>query len=149
MDEKAISWVNFDNIATELANKIDSQDLKFDKILAIGRGGLILGVVFSHIFSIPIHIIFVRSYDGKRKKVLEVNSDIDHIKELNGNILVCDDIVDTGETLQFIIDKFKDSKEIKHFCSAALFCKEETIVKPDFYIRELPKEIWVRFPWEK
>ena len=61
------------------------------------------------------------------------------------NVLVCDDVADSGETLSKIITKFPETSIL----TTSLFVKPRSCVIPDFYLATVADDIWIRFPWEK
>jgi len=53
------------------------------------------------------------------------------------DILVVDDLVDTGKTIKGLLQD-----------TAVIFYKPRSIVKPTFYVTEVPNDEWIVFPWE-
>ncbi|MGE0207493.1 MAG: phosphoribosyltransferase, partial [Candidatus Babeliales bacterium] len=62
-------------------------------------------------------------------------------------ILIVDDLVDTGETMKFLIEALKDSLPKTTIKIATLYYKPTSCIKPDYYIEETTN--WIVFPWEK
>jgi hypoxanthine phosphoribosyltransferase len=61
------------------------------------------------------------------------------------NILLVDEVADTGDTLQHAIDHVK-ALGAKGVRSAVLHYKPTSIVKPDFFMVETSS--WTVYPWE-
>ena len=113
-----IDWNEFEFIIQILANKIIKSGLEFDSVYGLPRGGLIPAVILSHKLGIP--------YDNF------------------GEVLVVDDICDSGETLRPFTDPYIKST------TAVLHYKPHTsTIKPDFYAVESISDEWIVYPWEE
>jgi len=95
---------------TELCFQIvKSLPKNITRILAIARGGLIPGVIISNLLNIKeILTAKVDSYDGSVKKE-KINFNIPNIRD-SGNLLIIDDIYDSGETIKIFRKKFPRAK---------------------------------------
>lgn len=136
MNELIYTWDNFFNDAEKLARVILPN--KPQSLIVVTRGGLFLGALLSEYLNIPlIDTVCVSSYNEQERQVLKI------IKEARyglPNALIIDGIIDSGETLKHLTEKYNTK-------SAALFYKPATaIIKPDYYLNETDK--WVKFPWE-
>jgi hypoxanthine phosphoribosyltransferase len=67
--------------------------------------------------------------------------------EKHREILIVDDISDSGETFLEVIKKLKDKYPDKNFKSLAIFYKPSSKFKPDFYFHKTDE--WIEFFWEK
>lgn len=115
-----LGWNEFDLAIGRLTRQIKRSKKKFKYIVGIPRGGLVVAVALSHRLKLP----------------LKLNMPVPLTKQ---KILVADDIVDSGKTLE----RFKGMK------IATIFWKEKSIVKPDFYYSKLDEKTWMIFPWEE
>ena len=115
-------WVE-DQINT-IGDKLEGHNLEF--VSGIPRGGLIPAVMMSHVFGIKYI-----SYSSARLLPQEVRK----------NVLVLDDIADTGHTL-------KESVELG-FKTATLAMRSGTFTMPLFYGELITDDRWLVFPWEK
>jgi len=120
-----ISYEKYGILINQLVEKIkrseEYESIKY--IYGVTRGGLPIAVHLSHYLGVPFldQIIFLS------KDNFTINS---------GNILIVDDICDTGRTLE----------KYKNFKTATLFYKKRASVIPDFYVEVVEK--WQIFPWE-
>ena len=120
---------------------------KPDVILAIARGGLTLAHHLAEIFDIrEVFTINAVSYEKTQKKE---TIDIFNIPNLHGykNILIVDDISDSGETFKEVLKTLKEKYQDLNFKTLAIFYKPSSKFKPDFYFQETNE--WIRFFWEK
>lgn len=87
------------------------QDLwKPDIIIGIANGGSIPSALFSKIMNIPCKIVTVQLRDGSIKETLNVEEIYDTYGK---NILIVDEINDTGETLNWILKNWNLPPTIK------------------------------------
>ena len=144
-----LGWAEFEEAVQFIALKLRKSNYSPDIIVAIARGGLILGVRLSHILKIPmrsIHMVFYDEKDNRLEKpklLIPLQSE----KDVKGKkVLLVDDIADTGLTLKNAIEYLKSlgAEEIK---IATIAYKPSSIIVPDIFLFVTSK--WVVFPWEK
>lgn len=117
-----------------------------DIIIGIANGGSIPATMLSKISNIPCKIVTVQLRDGTIQETL----DIDDIHSKYGkNILIMDEINDTGETLAWILDNWQLSTSDTKI--ATLTYNAGSGIKTDFYHWKIDKRIdpvWIVYPWE-
>jgi len=138
-----ISWRELENICFKLAKKVAQKD--FDRIVCISRGGAVAARIFSDFLNLPISNFVISSYvkvgKSSHPKVTEkLTVDIK-----NENILLIDEIVDTGKTLKKALAYLK-KKSPKSIYTIVPFIKPHTIIKPDLW--EIETTNWIIFPYE-
>tara|TARA_Y100000361_G_scaffold153208_1_gene174460 strand:+ start:2397 stop:2864 length:468 start_codon:yes stop_codon:yes gene_type:complete len=124
--------------------------LKFDHVVAIYRGSLIMGTHVSNVFDVPLSIVGFQTRDGNDKSPYWMHNatlPLDESKEQR--ILVVDDIYDTGYTMDSVIEFVKKNRtrpsampEVYGYC---LFGKYNS--KGIVYSREHDGS-WIVYPWE-
>ena len=118
-----------------------------DIVLGINRGGCIPGVYLSLRIKKPHEVIDVRLRDHTAKPNLTV---LEKAFAFQKKILIIDDISDTGETFQYILDNVgKGDGRIKF---AALINNKPSKVEIDYRGYEINKDeapAWIVFPWEE
>jgi len=142
-----LKWCDVEDDIKVLTSKILQSGENFDAILGISRGGLVPAMLLSD--SLDQHnISTVRMVLYKNGKKLEKLEILDWpSKSMEGkNVLIVDDISDTGETLSQL-KEWLASQKVAGFKIACLHAKAKTDVKPDFYSREL--DGWVCSPWNR
>jgi len=79
---------------------------------------------------------------------------LDYIKVYNipnlskaKRVVIVDDIIDSGETMHEITKLLKEKFPTVQFKSAAIFYKPNSIIKPDFAVKEAKD--WIEFFWSK
>lgn len=129
----------------ELSAKIKESGRKFDSILAVSRGGMIPAGLLAYNLSIKtVYVIGIESYtdDNEQEQVTLIHSP-GRIAEPFENVLVVDDIADTGATLELVKNLYTGVS------TATLLKKERSSVEPDFYTKTVENETWVDFAWER
>jgi hypoxanthine phosphoribosyltransferase len=113
------------------------------QIVGIYRGSLPIATHLSNILECPMSIIKFQSRDGEDEKPEWLINNIP--KSTASNIIVVDDIYDTGYTFRMIqeMEEFKNNPSVTY---AALFGSKN----PDgvSYLNERINR-WIVFPWER
>lgn len=129
----------------KLAEKIKASYLDFDYVIAINRGGAVLGRFLSDLLDIQMGAFAMASYVGVNlRKELKITQELN--LDLKGKkILIVDEICDSGNTF------IKALKYVEQFLpasiqTASLVVKSHAVYKPDFWVSEIDK--WVVFPYE-
>lgn len=142
-----LKWCDVDSDVKSLAQKIRKSKHSFDAILGISRGGLVPAMLLSDLLDQHnIATISMRLYkNGKKLESLEI---LDWpAKPMEGkNVLIVDDVSDSGETLSRLKD-WLSTQKVASFKIACLHVKPKTSQKPDFYAREI--DGWICYPWNR
>ena len=114
-------------------------------VLGVKRGGLIPAVMLSHSLSCPLSVINYQTRDSDDEQPLFNVEDINQYQ----NIIVVDDLYDTGKTLdniKEILDTTFPEKSIEFFVLLTNDdCKADYINSTGLL---KPQSQWVIFPWE-
>jgi len=130
--------------------KVDIKNLKLkkpDAIIAIARGGLTFAHYLSQKFNIrDVFSINVISYEGNKKlediKIFNIPNLSNH-----KNILIVDDISDSGDTFIHVLNTLKNRYPQKNFKTISIFYKPTSKYKPDIYLHTTNE--WINFFWEE
>jgi len=117
-------------------------------IVAVARGGWVVGRVISDLLSVDrVASIGVKFYEevGKRGRRPEIVQPLS-VNVEGEEVLVVDDIADTGETLMLVRDSI-ESMGPSGVKIAVVYKKPWCRAKVDYYVRETSK--WVVFPYEQ
>jgi hypoxanthine phosphoribosyltransferase len=148
-----ISWDDYHRSIELLAKQVLDSAWTFDHVLCLARGGLRPGDVFSRLFNVPLSILAVSSYreaGGTQRGELYIADKITSTTDkLSGRLLLIDDLVDSGVTLQrvkeWLLNRFPEICEIR---SAVIWYKENSIVCPDYYAHHVAGNPWIHQPFE-
>jgi len=147
-----LNWEQYNTLVNNLANQIVDSQMAFKTILAIGRGGLPLGVMLSNKLKADFAAIMVSRYTTRNNPsrpklgniMLHKTSEIDY------PLLVVDDLVDEGITLKEVLTKIDANivlRETNKIKTATLFMKPWSIIRPNYFIKTTSK--CVIFPYEE
>ena len=113
-------------------------------VVAITRGGMIPAMIVSRELDIRVvDTISVRSYSHQSQTEARVTKSPQ--EDLMGDgtgILVIDDLVDTGRTLELVRRLYPKA----HF--ATVYAKPSGRPMVDSYITEVSQDTWIFFPWD-
>jgi hypoxanthine phosphoribosyltransferase len=144
---EVMDWNLFYNLARQVATKINSSGYRPDIIVGLARGGWVLARVLCDLIGIKDlvslkveHWGVTATPDGKAQLKYTLNVDL-----TGKNVLVVDDITDTGESMRVTLEYLKSLKpsEIK---TAALRHINTSKFLPDYFGEEISWR-WVIFPW--
>ena len=122
MDRRYLNWNDIDRAVNRIVASINSSEIKINAVGGLPRGGLIPAVMLSHRLGIP----FVSQAQ---------------IQTTIGNILIVDDICDSGKTLK----KFKFEENVY---TATLHWKQSAEYQPHYFWEIAYENEWIVYPWE-
>ena len=153
-----ISWDEYNSTVEKLAIQIDESGYKPDILIGVMRGGAIIIDVLSRVFKLKCAYLAVESYSGKgiedQQGELVFSREMSStVQNMGGNLLLCDDLSDTGVTLNRSIDWIKQypplKGKIKSIKTAILWKKAKSTFNPDFCAVELKTNPWIVQPFER
>jgi hypoxanthine phosphoribosyltransferase len=191
MNKLIINNKQLKSLVSKICRDITLSGWRPDYIVGITRGGLIPAVMISHYFGIPLHTLNVSLRDGDagpesnlwmaedalgprtKERIIDDANDIGSILEAASslleegstykNILIVDDINDTGATFNWIINDWPSgcfpedpsweevwNNNVK-FAVLVDNLASNCHVKMDYASMEINKaenDVWVDFPWE-
>jgi hypoxanthine phosphoribosyltransferase len=150
MNNSKMSWHELEEHVNALEKKIRSSNIRFDWIISINRGGLIIGVMLSHRLKVQHGVLTINNYIGK-KKLEKIKRDlyISMVGHFTGNVLIVDEISTSGETIKEAKSFIKKDSDIKIIKTATIHYQNKAVIVPDFYVEEIPHDMWVEYPWER
>jgi hypoxanthine phosphoribosyltransferase len=191
MNKRIISQHEMVGLVNKIAREISISGWKPDYIVGLTRGGLIPAVMLSHYLNVPMWTLNVRLRDGDGGESnlwmaedalgLEPSIEITDEKDIGAvldaastllempslptfkNILIVDDINDTGATFNWIMDDWKSGcfpdnpswNEVWNFnVKFAVLVdnlSSQCNVNMDYIgieVNKAEEDVWVDFPWE-
>jgi len=149
MVEKAfIDWAYVDNWVNKLAELIRENEIKYDYIIALGRGGLIPGAMLSYklgIKNLQNLGINTRQEDGKYLETLVYQR-----PTISGNVLVVDDINDSGKTFEAVDSLISKEYSVDQLTYCSIVKRySSTFAKDTIQAVDTSIDDWFVFPWDK
>ena len=157
-DKLIIDWKDYNLTVEKLAVQIYESGFKPDILIGIMRGGAPIIDVLSRVFKLKCAYLAVESYSGEgiedQQGELVFSRDLSStIQDMKGNFLLCDDLSDTGVTLNKSIDWLKKypplKGNIKNIKTAVLWKKKDSSFEPDYCAKKLDTNPWIVQPFEK
>ena len=135
-------------MAFKVSRKIGDSSIKFDVVLGIARGGFPPARLICDFLNIKsLTAVQIRHYTGGGEEREEVEITDPVYVDLKGkNVLIVDDVNDSGKTLKAAVDhvKIKEASGIK---TAVLHEKDNTSLKADFAGEYLSEWKWLIYQW--
>ena len=144
------SWADVDRWADRLAEKVRSASAVPETIVALTRGGWVPSRLLSdrlgvkRIVSLRAqHLGVTATPDGKAQLTEGLSGPVD-----GQNVLVVDDITDTGESLALAVAHVAEQHPARLESAACLHIAHSKFV-PTYFAEEIPRTgwVWVVFPW--
>jgi hypoxanthine phosphoribosyltransferase len=127
------------------------RDVQFtpDLIVGILRGGSVPAVYLSHELDCPVRIIEWSTRDSNKRDTYSLDQ-VAAMAESGTKVLIIDDIVDSGTTMQEIKSRLFDTKN--NILYVALWYNPSQITTIHYWCNAIDRSIddrWVYMPWEK
>lgn len=154
MPDLYVSWSDYHHKIETLAVKIYQSNWQFNQIVCLAKGGLRIGDIFCRLYRQPLAILSTASYGGKDNRQRGKIRFSQHLASIESNlgdkILLVDDLVDSGISLVESIEWLRDhyGTEITEIRTAVIWCKNTSVIIPDYYVDYLPNNPWIHQPFE-
>ena len=142
-----ISWDQIHRDSRALAWRLEKKgpfDGEWSAVVAITRGGMVPAMIIARELDIRVvDTISVKSYDHQSQSAAKILKSPN--AELMGNgkgILIIDDLVDSGRTLEIVKDLYPEA----HY--ATVYAKPKGRPMVDSFITEVSQNTWIFFPWD-
>ena len=160
-NKRHLSWATVDAACDGFINEMCRDSWCPDLIVGITRGGLVPAVTMSHRLDVPMITVDIKKRDhveSSMPNVVEVNYIVDSVVNKGWNILVVDEINDTGTTLNTLVDDLFQSglpsenmADFGKVRMAVIINKESSDCTVEYsHMDILPDsdDLWWVFPWE-
>jgi hypoxanthine phosphoribosyltransferase len=146
-EREILSYDAFGIAVRDLAQRIVDDGFEPDWILAIARGGLVIGGALAYALGhknvATINVEFYTGVDARLDVPVELPPVLNLDDIANRRVLVADDVADTGETLKLVLDKCRPA--VEEIRSVVLYEKPRSVVSADYAWRTTDR--WIDFPW--
>ncbi len=152
-----IDWKEYNLIVEKLAIQIHESGYKPTLLIGIMRGGAPIIDVLSRVFKLKCAYLAVESYSGagtedQQGELVFSREMSSTVQNLGGRLLLCDDLSDTGVTLNRSIEWLKKyaplKDKIENIKTAVLWKKKDSTFEPDYCAKRLESNPWIVQPFE-
>jgi hypoxanthine phosphoribosyltransferase len=151
-EREVLDWDLYGRAVRELAVQVAEDGYRPDMILAIARGGLFVAGSLGYALGVKnLYVMNVEYYTGVDERLevpVMLPPYVDFVDVANANILVADDVADTGHTLALVRDfcaKKVTEGKVAEVRTAVLYEKSHSVVKCDWVWKHTDQ--WINFPW--
>ena len=181
MNKHIINDQSYKNLVSKICHDITISDWRPDYVVGITRGGLLPAVMISQYFNIPCETLKVSLRDGGEcesnlwmaehalgyvpEEFREESGGFSHLESYKQNILIVDDINDTGATINWILNDWpsgclphaEDWKDDiwnvnVRFAVVVDNLSSDCLIKMDYTgmeVNKAEKDVWIEFPYEE
>ena len=142
-----VSWDQLHRDARALAWRLDGKgpdNGNWRAVVAITRGGMAPAMIIARELDIRIvDTISVKSYNYQSQSEPKIIKTPDDLVVQDGTgILIIDDLVDTGKTLEVVRGLMPKAHV------ATVYAKPMGRAQADTFITEVSQDTWIFFPWD-
>jgi hypoxanthine phosphoribosyltransferase len=161
MKKVLVTWHQVENMCQDIIRKIQKNNWQPDYVVGLTRGGLVPANLISQYLDCPMETLKVSLRDDNSQP--ESNLWMAEDAYEGKNILIVDDINDTGSTLNWIKKDWEEFHPSKPepwagiwgntVRVATLYDNEASYSALDInyssvIINKMDKNVWIEFPWE-
>ncbi len=142
-----ITWKKLFLALVEIANSIKNKKYEPDMAMGIVKGGLIPARILADLLAIDeVGFIGVKFYKGIGAREAKPELTLPPTPSVSDKkVLVIDDVVETGRTIQLVLDELY-RYGVGEAKTATIYVKKWSPILPDYYYGVTDK--WIVFPWE-
>lgn len=145
---KIVLWKDFYHLARKVSRKIRDSGYSIDIIVAIGRGGYVPGRILSDLLGIKNLTSFkIEHYRDTREFQSAVVKYPLATDVSEKNVLLVDDVNDSGETFEAAIEHLHDHEPAREIRTAVIHHKIVSRITPDYYAEKITEWHWMLYPW--
>ncbi|SKC63486.1 phosphoribosyltransferase [Okibacterium fritillariae] len=146
-EREVLTWDDFGEATRTLAHDVLSSGFTPDIVVAIARGGLLLGGSIAYALGVKscgaLNVEFYTGVDERLPEPVVIPPMLDGGSLRDKNILLVDDVSDSGRTLALVRELVGASgARVK---TVTLYTKPGTVLVPDYYWKSTSQ--WITFPW--
>jgi hypoxanthine phosphoribosyltransferase len=144
---EVMTWQDLGDGSLELAELVHRDGYRPDIVLAIARGGLLVGGALGYALGVKntfsMNVEFYTGIDERLEMPMLLPPVPDLVDFAEQRVLIADDVADTGATLA-LVKEFCQGKVAEVRC-AVLYEKPRSTVTCEYVWRRTDR--WIVFPW--
>jgi hypoxanthine phosphoribosyltransferase len=147
--KKFVTSADFCRMVSNLCAQLAPIRSQFEWIVGVERGGIPISTFLSYALDKKHDTISISFYGENEtpNNVPLINKPFVPSK-YTSPILIVDDIVDTGRTID-MIRGLADAENKRIWVATLHWCEDNSPnMEPDFYVEKKSKDCWIVYPWE-
>ena len=164
-DKMFLSFEDIKHFTADILHQMHEDEWKPDYIVGITRGGCIPAVLLSQYLNVPMYTLKISLRDGKEEDCEHnawMSEDAIGVDDDKFNILIVDDINDSGTTISWLKEDWKssclpnDDRWNSCFHNNVRFAtiinnlgSRETVDYFGLEINKIEDDVWCCYPWEE
>lgn len=146
----SVNWEEYIGYCYDLSNLLKKSIWGRTVIVTAPRGGYIPSSIIAYRLGIDkIFSCGYSSYKEKEKSGTTVYQELPFFIMEADTIFLIDDIIDTSQTIIDIRNIIKKNNHKSSVNTAAVFVKEKSQHNADCFIKIIPDDKWVEFPYDR
>jgi hypoxanthine phosphoribosyltransferase len=146
-DREVLEWPRFGDATRELAHSIAHDGFVPDVVVAIARGGMLLGGGLAYALGVKscgaLNVEFYTGVGQRLPDPVVLPPMIDEVSLRGKRVLLADDVSDSGRTLDMVVQLLRATgAEVR---TVVLYTKPGTVHEPDYTWGRTSR--WITFPW--
>ncbi|MFN8049953.1 MAG: phosphoribosyltransferase family protein [Acidimicrobiales bacterium] len=146
-EREELDYAGFGVATRELCQQVVDSGYEPDWIVAIARGGLLIGGAVAYALSLKnigvVNVEFYTDVEERREVPVMLPPALNLADLADTKLLIVDDVADTGETLKLVVDTC--APVVAEIRSLVLYEKPRSIHSADYVWRHTDQ--WINFPW--
>ena len=146
-EREILPWANVGDATRELAQRIADDGFEPEVVVAIARGGLLVGGALAYALGVKacgsVNVELYTGVDETLPEPLVLPPHLDAASLAGKRVLLADDVSQSGTTLRLAVDLLTRTGATVR--SACFYTKPGTAYEPDWAWRSTDR--WIDFPW--
>ncbi|CAD6000695.1 phosphoribosyltransferase [Agreia sp. COWG] len=146
-EREVLGWLEFGDASRDLARDVLGSGFVPDFVIAIARGGLLPAGALAYALGTKscgsLNVEFYSDVETTLPEPVLLPPLIDNAPLIGKNILLVDDVADSGRTLAMVVGLLETVGVVVK--TATLYSKPRSVIQPDFFWRKTDR--WIVFPW--
>jgi hypoxanthine phosphoribosyltransferase len=142
-----LTWTDFGSATRELARLVADSGFDPEIVVAIARGGLLLGGSIAYALGVKacgaLNVEFYTGVGTVLEAPVVLPPFLDESALVGKRVLLADDVADSGRTLDLVVRMLTaGGSEVRSVC---LYSKPRTVLEPEFVWKRT--DACINFPW--
>lgn len=146
-EREVLTWDLFGQASRALARQVAESGFRPDIVLAVARGGLTVAGALAYALGVKncvaMNVEFYTGVDERLDVPVMLPPTLDVIDIRGLDVLVADDVADTGRTLELVRDVI--AEHVNDARAAVLYQKPRSVIDCEYVWRHTDR--WIEFPW--